>query len=219
MKVIAIIPARGGSEGITRKNLVNFRGKALMQWSIEAALQSEFITDVVVSSDDDEILQEAGKNKEVICLKRPIDLALSSSRTEPVLTHALENIKEKYNYLVLLQPTSPLRNFEDINAAFSLMKTSKADSLISVCNVNHHPFKSFVINKGGFLEGLIDNNLPFMPRQGFPKAYRSNGAIYIIKTQDFLKTKKLITNNTIPFEMTEEKSLDIDTKEDLNFKG
>ncbi|MEO9570952.1 MAG: acylneuraminate cytidylyltransferase family protein [Polaribacter sp.] len=216
MKVIAIIPARGGSKGIPRKNLVNFLGKPLMQWSIEAALKSKYITDVVVSSDDDEILNEAQKNKEVIAIKRPIKLAQDNSKTEPVLTHVLESLKEiKYDYLILLQPTSPLRTSKDIDFAFEKLLNSKATSLISVCELEHHPYKSFNIDEKGYLQGIINNDFPFYPRQSLPKTYRANGAIYIIKVNDFLNKNTLLTDKTIHFEMSVETSLDIDTLEDL----
>lgn len=216
MKVVAIIPARGGSKGISKKNLINFLGKPLIQWSIEAALKSKFITDVVVSSDDDEILEEAKKNKNVITLKRPKELAEDNSRTEPVLLHALENLKDKkYDYLILLQPTSPLRTAEDIAIAFNTLKTSNANSLISVCALEQHPYKSFKVDEDGFLQGIINNDYPFTPRQELPKTFRANGAIYIIKTADFMKNFSLLTKKTIHFEMSKENSLDIDTIEDL----
>ena len=216
MKVIAIIPARGGSKGIPRKNLVNFSGKPLMQWTIEAALESKYITDVVVSSDDDEILNEAQKNKKVLALKRPIELAQDTSKTEPVLTHVLDSLNEiKYDYLILLQPTSPLRTSEDIDFAFEKLQNSEATSLISVCELEHHPYKSFKVDEKGYLQGIINNNYPFYPRQELPKTYRANGAIYIIEVSAFLKKNTLLTNKTTHFEMSIESSLDIDTFDDI----
>ena len=219
MKVLAIIPARGGSKGIPRKNIIQFSGKPLIQWSIDAALNSSVITDIAVSSDDDEILELVKKNVQIKTIKRPKELAQDNSRTEPVLVHALENIKDvKYDYLVLLQPTSPLRKASDIDEAFNKLIAINANSLISVCSIEHHPFKSFKISENGFLQGIINNDYPFMPRQELPKTVRANGAIYIIKVEDFLQDKSLLTNKTTFFEMSMESSLDIDTKEDLNYK-
>lgn len=216
MKVIAIIPARGGSKGIPRKNLVNFSGKPLMQWTIDAALESKYITDVVVSSDDDEILNEAQKTKEVLALKRPIELAQDTSKTEPVLTHVLESLNgRKYDYLILLQPTSPLRTSKDIDLAFEKLLNSEGTSLISVCELEHHPYKSFKIDEKGYLQGIINNNYPFYPRQELAKTYRANGAIYIIEEAAFMKKNTLLTNKTTHFEMSIESSLDIDTINDL----
>ncbi|GAB7256605.1 acylneuraminate cytidylyltransferase family protein [Polaribacter sp. OB-PA-B3] len=216
MKVLAIIPARGGSKGIPMKNIINFRGKPLMQWTIEAALQSNYITDILVSSDSDEILEVAKKNKDVLLLKRPNYLAEDSTRTEPVLKHAITSLQnKKYDYIILLQPTSPLRDSKDIDASFKKIEKHNADSLISVCNVEHHPYKTFKLDKNGFLKGIINNDFPFSPRQILPETYRANGAIYIIKTKKFLEKELLITDNTIDYQMSKLKSLDIDTKEDL----
>jgi N-acylneuraminate cytidylyltransferase len=216
MKVIAIIPARGGSKGIPRKNLMNFSGKPLMQWSIDAALKSKYITDVVVSSDNDEILNVAQLNEEVIVIKRPIELAQDTSKTAPVLTHVLESLKEvKFDYLILLQPTSPLRTAKYIDLAFEKLLNSEATSLISVCELEHHPFKSFKVDEKGYLQGVINNDFPFYPRQSLPKAYRANGAIYIIKVNNFIKDETLFTNKATYFEMSIDASLDIDTLKDL----
>jgi CMP-N,N'-diacetyllegionaminic acid synthase len=216
MKVIAIIPARGGSKGIPRKNLVNFSGKPLMQWSIDAALKSKYITDVVVSSDDDEILNVAQVNKEVLVIKRPVELAQDISKTEPVLTHVLDSLNGiKYDYLILLQPTSPLRTSKDVDFAFEKLLNSEATSLISVCELEHHPYKSFKVDENDYLQGIINNNYPFYPRQELPKTFRANGAIYIIEVATFQKKNTLLTNKTIRFEMSIESSLDIDTVNDL----
>lgn len=216
MKIVAIIPARGGSKGIPRKNLINFLGKPLMQWSIEAALKSKYITDVVVSSDDDEILNEAKKNNSVFRIKRPSELAQDNSKTEPVLAHVLESLKDRdFDFLILLQPTSPLRTSKEIDLAFEKIVNSNANSLISVCELEHHPYKSFKIDDKGYLKGIINNDFPFFPRQELPKTYRANGAIYIIKVEDFLKHKSLLTNKTIHYKMSQEQSLDIDTLDDL----
>lgn len=215
MNIVAIIPARGGSKGIPKKNLVHFKGKPLMQWSIEAALQSKYITDVVISSDNEEILNEAKKNNQVVTLRRPDSLAQDESRTEPVLIHALQHLKKEYKYLILLQPTSPLRTAEDIDKAFEKLFESKTDSLISVTNLDFHPFKTFTINDKGYLKGIINNDYPFFSRQKLPKTYKANGAIYIIETAVFINKKSLITKQTIAFEMSNEKSLDIDNLEDL----
>lgn len=216
MKVIAIIPARGGSKGIPKKNLVNFLGKPLLQWSIEAALNSKYITDIVVSSDDDDILRISQKHKNVIPIKRPKELALDTSRTEPVLAHVIESLKgTTFDYLILLQPTSPLRKSDDIDEAFNKLLASYANSLISVCSNNYHPYKSLRINNEGFLEGIINNEYPFFPRQELPQTYSANGAIYIIKVKDFIKNHSLITSKTLHFKMSIERSLDIDSKIDL----
>lgn len=219
MKVVAIIPARGGSKGIPRKNLVNFSGKPLIQWSIEAALNSKYITEVVISSDDDEILNLAQKNKGVLIIKRPLEFAQDNSKTEPVLIHVLESLKDvNFDYLILLQPTSPLRTSKDIDLAFEKLLNSEATSLISVCELEHHPYKSFNVDENGYLQGIINNKYPFYPRQELPKTFRANGSIYIIKVNEFIKNNSLLTSKTIHFEMSVDSSLDIDTMDDFKQK-
>jgi len=218
MRTIAIIPARGGSKGISKKNLTPLLGKPLINWTIDAALQSNSITDVVVTSDDIEILENAKQFETVLTIDRPKELATDTSLTEPVLVHALEVLKaagKTYDYLVLLQPTSPLRTSDDIDAAFSKLIAADATALISVVELAHHPLKSFIINKEGYLNGLVNNEFPFMPRQELPKAVQPNGAIYIIKVSEFLKEKKLFTSKTIDYLMSIEKSIDIDTQIDI----
>lgn len=215
MKVLAIIPARGGSKGIPKKNLVNFRGKPLIEWSIKAALKSKNITDVIISSDSDEILNVANKYSKVIALKRPDNLATDFTRTEPVLLHALENLKQNYDCIILLQPTSPLRTAKHIDDAFAKFKASEAIALISVCQIEHHPYKTFKLNKNGYLEGIINNEYPFYPRQKLPEVYKPNGAIYITNVNSFINSESLFSAKTIHFEMSEKDSLDIDTLKDL----
>ena len=145
-------------------------------------------------------------------------MAQDNSKTAPVLTHVLESLKEvKYDYLILLQPTSPLRTTEDIDLAFEKLLNSEATSLISVCELEHHPYKSFKLDEKGYLQGIINNDYPFYPRQSLPKTYRANGAIYIIKVNDFVKDETLFTNKATHFEMSVEASLDIDS--DNRFKG
>ena len=117
MRVIAIIPARGGSKGIPRKNMVDFHGKPLIQWTIDAALASSCITDIVVTSDSIEILEYVKKTPKIICIERPKELALDTTKTEPVIAHALAFIEQQYDYLIVLQPTSPLRTTAHITAA------------------------------------------------------------------------------------------------------
>ncbi len=218
MKVVAIIPARSGSKGIPNKNLKDVGGKPLISWSIEAAIESKFINKIVVTSDGDAILKASSKYEEVTLVKRPDELAQDQTPTAPVVTHALETLginQDTFDYLVVLQPTSPLRTAEDIDLAFEVISTSKANCLISVVEPEHHPLKSFKANENGYLEGLVNNEYPFTPRQELPKVFQPNGAIYIIKTSEFLQRKTFFTEETIAFEMSPEKSIDVDTVEDI----
>lgn len=218
MKVVAVIPARAGSKGIPNKNIISIGEKPLISWSIEAALNSVSINEIIVTSDGDDILSIANEYKDVKVLKRPEELAQDHTPTAPVVTHALKELHidaDQYDYLVLLQPTSPLRDHKDIDAAFETLKSSNANALISVVQPDHHPLKCFASNDEGYLQGLVNNEYPFMPRQVLPKVYQPNGAIYIIEVKEFLEKETFFTHNTIAYEMSAQKSIDLDSPQDI----
>lgn len=216
-KILAIIPARGGSKGIPRKNIFPVAGKPLLVWTIEAAFKSKLINRIIVSSDNEEILNVASKfGAEPI--KRPKTMAGDKSPYNLLIFHVLDYLKKKENYvpdiLVYLQPTSPLREGKDIDKAISLLK-GEAGSVISVYEIDNKILKSFLVSEKGFMKGISNDRFPFMNRQDLPKVYMPNGAIYVIKRNLFQRTGKLFSNKTIPFVMSQEKSLDIDLLDDL----
>ncbi|ECR3050548.1 acylneuraminate cytidylyltransferase family protein [Campylobacter coli] len=212
-KILAIIPARGGSKGIKNKNLVLLGDKPLIYYTIKAALDAKSISKIVVSSDSNEILNYA-KNQNVDTLKRPNELALDGTTSDKVILHTLEFYKD-YENVILLQPTSPLRTSGHIDKAFEIFKNTNANSLISVCEYDNKILKAFMCDEKGNLKGICNDNYPFMPRQKLPKTYISNGAIYILKTKDFLQNPSFLQSNTKHFLMDEISSLDIDSLEDL----
>lgn len=217
IKFISLIPARSGSKGIIGKNTVNLLGKPLLAWSIEASLNSKYISKTIVSSDDNNILNIA-KQFKADTLMRPKELASDSSTSEAVVEHLLRTLDEEvklYDYLILLQATSPLRDSNDIDDSIKKLLNSNATALISVFKDESKILKAFKENDDGYIEGISNNEYPFSRRQDLPPVYMSNGAIYIIKIAEFLKTKKLFTDKTTLYEMSKEKSLDIDTLEDL----
>jgi CMP-N,N'-diacetyllegionaminic acid synthase len=213
LKIISIIPARGGSKGIPKKNIYPIKGKPLIAYSIEASLRSKYIDKTILSSDDDNILNIA-KLYGAGIIKRPDTLSTDVAPMEPVIKHAVEQFPG-YDLLILLQPTSPLRNVRHIDASIDLFIEKQATSLISVFEPTHSPFKSFRENEKGFLEGLVDNKTPFMRRQDLPKAYTPNGAIYIAYVNDFLRSGTLYSEKTVPFVMEETLSIDIDINTDI----
>ena len=218
MKILAVIPARGGSKGIPRKNVIPVMGKPLMVWTIEAALHSKTITKTFVSSDDDKILEIAQHFGSDI-LKRPDVLANDKAGSEGLIVHALESEKKQgntYDYVMLLQPTSPLRGTKEIDEAVELLIHSDAKALISVYTPEHTPFKAFKLNVNGKLEGLVDNKTPFMRRQDLPQTFMPNGAIYLIEAALFLQSGFLFCEEgTIAYEMSREKSVDVDSMDDI----
>jgi len=215
LNILSIIPARGGSKGIPRKNIICLGKKPLIAWTIEASLKSKFITKTIVSSDDDEILNISKMYNSDI-LKRPYSLSTDNAPSEAVIKHVLESLSEQYDYIILLQPTSPLRDFSHIDRAFKDLLKSNATALISTFETDNKILKSFVQNDDGYIKGISNDKYPFMRRQDLPKTYMSNGAIYIIKVDEFLKNNSLLTTKTISFIMDNISSLDIDTIDDIN---
>lgn len=213
LKILSVIPARGGSKGLPKKNIYLLNNKPLIAYTIDASIGSKYIDKTVVSSDNDEILSVA-ENLNADILKRPADLASDTTPTDPVIEHVLENLPG-YDLLIVLQPTSPLRTASNINAALELLVSKQATSLISVFEPAHSPYKSFKENKLGYLEGLVDNKTPFMRRQDLPKVYMPNGAIYITYVNIFLKTGSLFSAKTLPYIMDAIISIDIDNEEDV----
>lgn len=217
LPVIAIIPARGGSKGILRKNIQNIAGKPLLAWTIIAAKESLRFHRIVVSTEDAEIASVAKKwGAEV--LERPFDLALDTTPTYPVLEHVVHKLlPEQEAILVLLQPTSPLRTTVHVQESLDLFLGSnkRADCLISVYEPRHSPCKAFIQNHDGFLHGLMSEEAPYQRRQDLPRAFQPNGAIYIFRTSELIRQGRIPVNRVVPYVMPETISLDVDTWDDL----
>jgi CMP-N,N'-diacetyllegionaminic acid synthase len=213
-KVLAIITARGGSKGLPRKNVLQVNGKPLIAWSIESALQSKVISQVVLSSDDSEIIDTARAWGCPAFLRRPDHLATDTANSVDVVLHALQELPE-FDYVILLQPTSPLRTSTDIDEAFNLLQNSKSPSCVSLCESEQSPYLMFHLQEKMKLRTLLQQPFLCHRRQDLPKVYVLNGAIYIAKIEWFLNKKKFIAEDTIGFIMNQFNSLDIDTAEDF----
>ena len=214
---LAIIPARGGSKGIKRKNLYLLAGKPLLSWTIEASLKSSYVSNTYVSSEDREIL-ELAKKSGVQCIKRPSYLSDDYAETEPVLLHAIEKITSQisYDFLILLQATSPLRNSRHIDEACKKILKDGTDSLISVTEADNKVLKQLLIaDSHGYLSTGFKKKFKSMPRQKLPDIYFQNGAIYISKLDAFSKDPTFIQDKTSMYVMDKEKSIDIDTLDDI----
>ena len=171
-----------------------------------------------MSSDDNSILEIASKEG-VNYIERPANLAEDTSSMESVIMHSIEQIDKQgieFKYLILLQPTSPLRDSKDIDLACKKFIQLKADSLISVTNVESSVLKTLVKDDNGFLRPAFDNKFPSMNRQQLPLAYKPNGAIYIINKKLFLNNPTLLQKNTAMYEMKENKSIDVDSINDIH---
>ena len=217
-KVLAIIPARGGSKGLPRKNIIDLAGKPLIAWTIEASLKSKYISKTVVSSDDKEILDiSVDYGAEII--KRPDNLSTDTATSESVVSHVidyLESAGDIFDIVVLLQPTSPLRDTLDIDNAIEKLSYSDATALISVCEYNNKILKAFKENEFGYIEGVSNNIYPFMRRQDLPSVYMPNGAIYTINVKSFREEGSFLTNKTLNYVMSKDRSMDVDILADID---
>ena len=213
---LGIVPARGGSKRLPRKNMLNLCGKPLIAWSIEAGLNSKYIDKVVVSSDDDEILN-ISSNFGADIIKRPYELANDTATTFDTVKHTIDNF-ENYDYIVLLQPTSPLRNEKHIDEAIELLEEKQADGIVSVCEMDHSPLWSNTLPEDGNMRGFLREEILNKRRQDLEKYYRLNGAIYICKTDKLLENKSFfLKDNIFAYIMDRKSSIDIDEEIDFLF--
>ena len=212
---LAIIPARGGSKRLPRKNVLDLNGKPLIAYSIEAGLDSSYIDKVVVTSDDDEILT-ISKKYGAVTINRPNELASDTATTFDAIKHAVDNY-EKYDYIVLLQPTSPLRGRDHIDKAIELLESKNADAVVSVCEMDHSPLWSNTLDESLSMAGFLKDEALNKRSQDLEKYYRLNGAIYICKTEKLLEEKSFfLKENIFSYVMDRKSSVDID--EEIDFK-
>jgi CMP-N-acetylneuraminic acid synthetase len=212
---LAIIPARGGSKRLPRKNILDLNGKPLIAWSIESGLKSEYIDKVVVSSDDTEILAVPRKYN-VETLVRPDELASDTATTFDAIKHTIDNM-EQYDYIVLLQPTSPLRDEKHIDDAIELLESKNADAVVSVCEMDHSPLWSNTLDESLSMQGFLRDEVLNKRSQDLEKYYRPNGAIYICKIGRLLEEKSFfLKENIYGFKMDRESSIDIDNEADFH---
>jgi CMP-N,N'-diacetyllegionaminic acid synthase len=211
-KVIAIIPARGGSKRVPRKNLRQINGKSLLDRTIDTAKQSRFIDRIVVSSEDAEIITAAKKAGADVPFVRPAELAQDTSPGVDPILHAVENLPG-YDYLVLLQVTTPLRTVSDIDDCIQFCLEQDAPVCVSVKEVSENPYWMFKIKDDNKLAPVMVEAAPSRS-QDLPVITILNGALYVAKTDWFLENKTFLCAETIGFKMSREKSLDIDTEED-----
>lgn len=211
---LAIIPARGGSKRLPKKNILDLHGKPLILWTIESALKSKYIDKVVVSSDDKKIL-EISQKYAANTIKRPNKLANGTSSTFDAIKHTIDNV-EKFDYIILLQPTSPLRNEKHIDEAIELLIKKDAEAIISVCEMDHSPLWSNTLANDMNMIGFLRDEVLNKRSQDLPIYYRLNGAIYICKTDRLLSEKTFfLKENIYAYNMDRECSVDIDTKLDF----
>lgn len=212
-EILAIIPARGGSKGVPRKNIRDLAGKPLIVWTIDEAKKSRYIDRVILSSEDDEIIAVAKQYGCEVPFKRPLELAQDETPgIEPVL-HAIEQCMG-YDYIVLLQPTSPLRTVEDIDNCIEKLINSSAEFCVSVTEAETSPYWMYTLENKS-MKPFIKQEQLIARRQDLPKVYALNGAVYAAKTDALKKYKSFLNEGTIASVMKSENSLDIDTNIDF----
>lgn len=203
-KILAIIPARGGSKGLPDKNIRQLCGRPLIGWTIEQARYSKYIDNVFVSTDSSKIANIAKQFGIEVPFLRPADLAKDTSSSMDVVEHVLDHFQKSqihFDYIILLEPTSPLRKIDDIDSAIELtVQNETSDGVISLGEIHmEHPMIAKKINSDGKLVSYIKDVSKISQRQQADKAYFPYGVIYMIKTEVFKREKSFYTNNTLPY--------------------
>lgn len=212
-KILAVIPARGGSKGIPRKNIKNLAGIPLIGWTINAALKSKYIDYTVLSSEDDEIINLAIKLGCSVPFKRPEELAKDDTHGILPILHAIDNCKG-FDYVIMLQPTSPLRTTEDIDEFIEFSFERNALACVSVSETAKSPYWMFSI-KNEYLNPLLPEFSLVPRRQDLPKTYALNGALYLAKIEWLQENRNFVSLETKAYVMPNERSFDIDTELDF----
>ena len=219
-RVLGVITARGGSKGLPRKNILQLAGKPLVAYTIEAALGASLLDRVVVSTDDDEIARVSRQYGADVPFLRPQDLAQDETPIYPGLIHAVQWLEERQNwqadYILLLQPTSPLRKSTDIDGAIRLALERDADGVVSLSEVKQHPYQMKRLTEDGCIRQFIAQSKAIDRRQELPPVYAVNGAIYLVKRSVLLEQETFYTERTYAYLMPPERSLDIDSKWDFH---
>lgn len=219
-KFLAIIPARGGSKRLPRKNILDLGGKPLIAWTIEAALGCAYIDEVMVTTDDGEIAAVAKEYGAEVPFLRPAVLASDTATSFDAVKHTIEFYRDElgkhFDYVVLLQPTSPMRSSKDISEAIEMLTHKGADAVISVCEADHSPLWMNTLPPDHSMVGFIREEVKNKRSQDLETFYRLNGAIYICGVEKLFEQKTFILRNSIfAYPMSAESSVDIDTRMDF----
>ena len=216
-RIVAIIPARKGSKRLKNKNLLKINSKPMIYWSIKAALNSKYIDKVILSTESPEIAKIGKQFGADVPFLRPKKFATDTSSTEDVMIFTLNKLNKinKYEILILLQPTSPMRTSRSIDKSIEMLESkTEVFSVIGMVENNFHISWCKLINNNGFIEDLVNPKL----NKILKKNYKINGAIYTTYVNKFLKFKKfIIKNKSLPLIMDKKESIDIDYIEDFEY--
>lgn len=217
MRVLGLIPARGGSKGIPRKNIRQLAGRPLLAYTAEAARQSRSLERVILSTEDDEIAALGRSLGLEVPFRRPFELAADDTPGMAPVLHALAWLADVESYrpdaLVLLQPPSPLRRARHIDEAVAMLERESADSVLSVCAPDYHPYWMKVI-RDGRLVPFMREGAHYHSRQELPPVFRTNGAIYVGRVDRIIEHRTFELERTLPYPMAREESVNIDDEFD-----
>jgi CMP-N-acetylneuraminic acid synthetase len=215
VKTLGIIPARGGSKGIPRKNLRHLGNKPLIAWTIEQALGATLLDDIIVTTEDEEIADVAKRWGAKVPFMRPPELAQDTTPGIDVIMHALDYAQD-FQRIVVLQPTSPFRTSTDIDGIVQFCNDRRAPSGVSITPASKHPYWAYTLSNEE-LAPLLKTDATKKTRQELPQAYNLNGALYLAEIQWLKRTKTLIHDTTLGYVMPTERSIDLDTELDWDW--
>ena len=213
--VLAIIPARGGSKRVVHKNIRELAGKPLFAWTVEQARESKYIDRLILSSDDMEIIRKAKQWDCEVPFVRPSELSKDDTSGIETILHALEVLPECYSFVVLLQPTSPLRSADDINRCIEMCIENNSPSCVSLVKQDKSPYWMYTIEDNNKLRSLLEAKTVVCRCHSQANAYILNGAVYVAGTEWLKKNKLLVSSETVGYVMPKERSYDIDTEFDM----
>jgi CMP-N-acetylneuraminic acid synthetase len=208
--VLAVVPARRGSQGLALKNLRLLDGVPLIVHSIRAALGARLVDSLIVSTEDDEIAAVAEQHGAAV-VRRPAELATNTAQNNGVVRHVLESRRRRDRIVVLLQPTSPLRTAADIDACVGAVLSGEARSAMTVTAVDHHPGKAVVIDDG-LVEPFTNDTDMEARRQAMREVFRQNGAVYAIGAEDFIEHDRFYLRPCRGVIVPQDRSIDIDSE-------
>ncbi len=214
MKILAIVPARCGSKGFVNKNIKKIENKTLLELAVKVGIDCPIVNDVYVSTDCkryEDIALNAGCKSFGL---RDESLSSDSSKTVDVVIDVIQKCSTSYDYVVLLQPTSPVRTPQDIENMITLLEENNADASVTISSFDEpHPYKLKSISSNGMVAAFINGKTSEIPRQLLPKVFALTGAIYIVRTNTVLENKTLLPKKTIPYIMKD--NINIDSEKDF----
>lgn len=213
--VLGLIMARGGSKGLPRKNLRQIGGKPMIAWTVEAGKQSQCIDRLILSSEDEEIIDTVRQLECEIPFVRPENLATDESSPLEVIRHTIESLPEKYDYLVLLQPTSPLRIANDIDRCVELCYQKKAPACVTITESEKTPYWMYEVLEDHRMRPVLSGAERVLRRQDLPKTYTLNGAVFVARSDWIIYQNDFLGPDTIGCKMPRTRSIDIDSETDL----